>query len=220
MTDETVAVAPHDNAGASSARIDLSSVELLALVSMRSNAATDRARAMLGLPEDGLDSPLTSAGVSSLLVRQLATVRQGRLAPQGPTNAIAWTLMNAEEWTEAIGTTGDVTNVAAVVRSADGTVLFEPRPYKVWNVWPMPQDDPLPRIGARFVEATFGNLPADRPFTGSVRVINDDSTTRSAVVTVAEDESWTLASGPGGEISTPVPTSPDPTFRALASSLA
>ncbi|GAB4084417.1 hypothetical protein GCM10028784_10470 [Myceligenerans cantabricum] len=219
MTETTVD-APEGGAKGAGARIDLATVELLALVSMRRNAATDRARVLLSLPDDGIDSPITTAGVGSLLVRRMAQVADGRLAPQGPVNEIASILMNAEEWAEAIGTTGEATNVAALVRSRTGTVLLEPRPYDVWNAWPMPQDDPLPVIGARFVAAAFGNLPASRRFSGSVRVIAGDGTTRSAIATVADDESWTLSTGPGGDLSAPAPTNPDPTFQVLASSLA
>lgn len=212
--------APGGGTKGGDARIDLATVELLALVSMRGNAATDRARVLLSLPEDGLSSPITTAGVGSLLIRRLAQVIEGRLAPQGPVNEIASILMDGEEWAEAIGTTDDATKVAALVRSRTGTVLLEPRPYNVWHVWPMPQDDPLPVIGSRLVAAAFGNLPESRPFVGSVRVINRDGTTRSAVVTVADDESWSVSSGPGGDISEPAPTIPDPTFQVLASSLA
>lgn len=219
MTDTTVEV-PGSGTGPGSARIDLATVELLALVSMHRNPATERARALLNLPEDGLNSPITTAGVGSLLIRRMAQVSEGRLAPQGPVNELASILMNGTEWAEAIGTTDDATNVATMVRSRTGTVLLEPRPFDVWNVWPMPQSDPLPVIGARFVASAFGNLPRNRPFSGSIRIIHEDGTTRSAIVTVSDDESWSLASGPGGDIPAPAPTSPDPTFQLLASSLA
>lgn len=219
MTETTVE-APGGGAKAGGARIDLATVELLALASLRRNAATDRARAMLSLPDDGLNSPVTTAGVGSLLIRRMAQVTNGRLAPQGPVNEIASILMNAEEWAEAIGTTGDATNVAALIRSRTGTVLLEPRPFDVWGAWPMPQEDPLPVIGSRFVASAFDNLPKSRPFSGSVRIINKDSTTRSAIVTVSDEGSWTLANGPGGDISEPAHTHPDPTFQVLASSLA
>lgn len=218
MTGITVE-APGGGTKGGSARIDLATVELLALVSMRRNAATDRARVLLNLPEDGLNSPITTAGVGSLLVRRMAQVVEGRLAPQGPVNEIASILMDGEEWAEAIGTTDAATKVATLIRSRTGTVLLEPRPYDVWYVWPMPQDDPLPVIGSRLVAAAFGNLPESRPFDGAVRVINSDGTTRSAVVTVADDQSWSVSSGPGGDISEPAPTNPDPTFQVLASSL-
>jgi hypothetical protein len=202
------------------ARIELATVELLALVSMRRNAATDRARVLLSLPSDGLDSPITAAGVGSLLVRRMAQVIDGRLAPQGPVNEIASILRDGEEWAEAIGTTDDATKVATLVRSRAGTVLLEPRPYNVWHVWPMPQEDSLPVIGSRLVAAAFGGLPEHRPFAGGVRIINDDGTTRSAVVTVADDQSWSVSSGPGGATPEPAPMNPDPTFQVLASSLA
>lgn len=217
---ETIADASGNGAQGRDARVDLASVELLALVSMRSNAATDRARALLGLPDEGLDSPVTTAGIGSLLARRMATISEGRLAPLGPVNAIASILMNADEWMEAIGTTDEASNVAAVVRSPGGTVLFEPRPFNVWNVWPMPQNDTLAEIGARFVESAFTNLPEARPFSGSIRAIDEDGSTRTAIVTVAQDESWTLSSGPGGEIAQPAPIQPDPTFRTLAAGLA
>ncbi|MFE7503749.1 hypothetical protein [Promicromonospora sp. NPDC057488] len=217
---ETTVEAPGADPKGDGARIELATVELLALVSIRRNAATDRARVLLSLPEDGLDSPVTAAGVGSLLVRRMAQVIEGRLAPQGAVNEIASILMDGEEWAEAIGTTGDASNVAALVRSRTGTVLFEPRPYDVWHVWPMPQDVPLPVIGSRLVAATFGNLPGGQSFAGSVRIISYDGTTRSAVVTVADDESWSVSSGLGGEILVSARTYPDPTFQVLASSLA
>ncbi|MFD6138469.1 hypothetical protein [Promicromonospora sp. NPDC060271] len=212
--------APGGGTTGGGARVELATVELLALVSMRRNGATDRARVLLNLPTDGLDSPITTAGVGSLLVRHLARVVEGRLAPQGPVNEIASTLMDGEQWAEVIGTTDDATKVAALVRSRTGTVLLEPRPYDVWHVWPMPREDPLPVIGSRLVAAAFGSLPEGRPFAGSVRVINGDGTTRSSVVTVAHDRSWSLSSGPGRDVPEPAPTNPDPTFRVLASSLA
>lgn len=217
---ETTPDTPGSGAQGGAARIDLAAVELLALVSIRRNAATDRARVLLDLPEDELDSPLTTAGVGSLLIRRLAQVADGRVAPQGPANEIASILMNGTEWIEAIGSTDGAANVAALVRSDTGTVLLEPRPFNVWNAWPMPQDDPLPVIAARFVESAFGNLPATRPFSGSIRVIAADGTTRTAIATVAGDDTWTLSSGPGGDLSEPAPTPPDPTFRMLVTGVA
>jgi hypothetical protein len=219
MTGTTVEASAGGPTG-SGARIDLATVELLALVSMRRNVATDRARVLLSLPDDGLSSPITTAGLGSLLVRRMAQVIDGRLAPQGAVNEIASILMNGEEWAEVIGTTDAATKVAALVRSRTGTVLFEPRPYDVWYVWPMPQDDPLPVIGSRLVAAAFDILPESRPFAGSVRIINSDGTTRSAVVTVDDDQSWSVSSGPGGDIPEPALTNPDPTFQVLASGLA
>lgn len=216
---ETAAEAPDGDARAGHSPVELAAVELLSLISMRRNAATDRARILLGLPGDGPDSPVTLAGTGSLLVRGLARVHRGRLVPLGPAQDIASVLVNAVAWSEALGTAGDAAAVTAVVRSRAATVLFERAPYDVWRIRPISQHDPLPEIGVAFVASAFDTLSA-RPFTGSVRVIDADATMRTAVARVTADGSWTLAAGPGGDIPAGDPTAPDPTFRMLAASLA
>lgn len=199
--------------------IELTGFELLSLLSLGDDASAGTTRASLRLPEVPEDSPLIGAGLSSLLVRKLATVNDaGVLTPQGKVLALTAVLNRATEWIEAAGVSGDTNHVALLVKSPDGAALIEPKPYGIWQALPLPADEPLIEVASRYVRATYQDVKT-LPFAGSIKVIAQAGD-RAAAVRIGEDKAWEISSGPVERLPKPVPVEADPTFRVLSKALA
>lgn len=198
--------------------IELTGFELLSLLAVSAEDAARRTREQLHLPEVAADSPLLTAGVSSLLVRGLCSMESGTLRPVGRLDALVTVLTKADRWLEAAGIADRTTGSALLVGSEYGGALLEPRPYSIWHAWPMPPSPDLPAAGARFVRSQFENNTG-RPFAGSLR-LTTASSSRVAAVHVDTEGRWELATGPGDSVPDAAPTAADPSFTVLAEALA
>ncbi|GAA1994673.1 hypothetical protein GCM10009718_35740 [Isoptericola halotolerans] len=198
--------------------IELTGFELLSLLAVSTEDAARRTREHLHLPEVASDSPLLTAGVSSLLVRGLCTMESGTLRPQSRLDALVTVLTRANQWLEAAGIADRTTGSALLVGSELGGALLEPRPYSIWHAWPMPPSPDLPTAGARFVRSQFENNTG-RPFAGSLK-LTTASGSRISAVHVDTAGRWELASGPGDTVPEAVGVGADPSFRVLAEALA
>ena len=199
--------------------IELTGFELLSLLSLGESSGAQKTRESLRLPEIPEGSPLLGAGLSSLLVRKLATVDDaGVLTPQGKVLALTAVLNRATEWIEAAGVSDDTNHVALLVKSPDGAALIEPKPYGIWQALPLPVGEPLIDAASRYVRATYQDIKA-LPFAGSIKVIAEAGD-RAAAVRIGDDKAWQFSSGPVDHLSTPAPVEADPTFRVLVEALA
>ncbi|MGI5190664.1 hypothetical protein ACQEVI_21175 [Promicromonospora sp. CA-289599] len=199
--------------------IELTGFELLSLLSLGEGASAQRTRESLRLPEVPDGSPLVGAGLSSLLVRKLASVDDaGVLTPQGKVLALTAVLNRATEWIEAAGVSGETNHVALLVKSPEGAALIEPKPYGIWQALPLPAGERLIDAASRYVRATYKDIKT-LPFAGSIKVIAE-SGDRAAAVRIGEDKSWAFSSGPVDRLSPPSPVEADPSFRVLAEALA
>jgi hypothetical protein len=200
--------------------IELTGFELLSLLSLGDDASAKKTRESLRLPEVPEGSPLFGAGLSSLIVRKMATVDDaGMLTPQGPVLALAAVLNRATEWIEAAGVSGETNHVALLVKSPDGAAMIEPKPYGIWQALPVPADDRLIDVASRYVRATYQDITT-LPFAGSIKVIAQTGGDRAAAVRIGEDKAWEISSGPVERLPKPVPVEADPTFAVLAKALA
>lgn len=198
--------------------IELTGFELLSLLAVSAEDGARRTREQLHLPEVASDSPLLTAGVSSLLVRRLCAMDSGTLRPAGRLDALVTVLTTATQWLEAAGIADRTTGSALLVGSELGGALLEPRPYSIWHAWPMPPSPDLPTAGARFVRSQFENN-TDRPFAGSLK-LTTASSSRVAAVHVDTAGRWELAAGPGDTVPEAVAIDADPSFTVLAKALA
>lgn len=204
--------------------IELTGFELLSLLAISREEGARRTREVLRLPDVAADSPLLTAGVSSLLVRKLAEMRDdGGLQPLGNLDALVTVLTKATQWIEASGVAGRKgadreVGTAILVGSPFGGVLLEPRPFSVWHAWPLPMPLDMPAAGASFVKAQFENLTR-RPFAGSLK-LTEASGSRVAAVHMNTEGRWELAKGPADTVPTATATEADPSFRVLAEAMA
>ncbi|MFI2485776.1 hypothetical protein ACH47X_02645 [Promicromonospora kroppenstedtii] len=199
--------------------IELTGFELLSLLSIGEGDSARITRESLRLPEVPEGSALIGAGLSSLLVRKLATVDDaGVLTPQGKVLALTAVLNRATEWIEAAGVSGETNHVGLLVKSPDGAALIEPKPYGVWQALPVPAGDRLIDVASRYVRATYQDIRT-LPFAGSIKVIAPAGD-RAAAVRIGEDKAWEISSGPAERLPRPVPVEADPTFGVLAKALA
>jgi len=199
--------------------IELTGFELISLLSLGDDASSRKTRESLRLPEVPEGSPLLGAGLSSLIVRKMATVDDaGVLTPQGKVLALTAVLNRATEWIEAAGVSGETNHVGLLVKSPDGAALIEPKPYGIWQALPVPAGEPLIDVATRYVRATYQDIKS-LPFAGSVKVIGLEGD-RAAAVRIAEDKSWEISSGPAEQLPRPVPVEADPSFALLAKAVA
>lgn len=198
--------------------IELTGFELLSLLAISSEEGARRTREQLRLPEVASDSPLLTAGVSSLLVRRLCVMEDGALRPTGALDALVTVLTRATQWLEAAGIADTTTGSALMVGSEHGGAVLEPRPYSIWHAWPLPPSPDLPASGARFVRAQFENTTT-RPFAGSLK-LTTASDARVAAAHVDTEGRWELATGPADTVPDAVAVEADPSFGLLAKALA
>lgn len=215
MTDPTTPAPRRDDLA-----IELTGFEILSLLSLTTDApGVDGTRAALHLPAVPADSPMLTAGVSSLVVRRLAAEQDGRLLPQGNVLALAAVLSRATQWVQASTAGGGTTHAAVLVKGPDGATLLEPRPYGIWLALPLPADRPLADLAADYVRAAFGDV-AERPFTGTVRSTDATGAERAAAVRVDAQDGWEFSSGVPDAMPEPRPVAADASFRLLATGLA
>ncbi|MBO0610644.1 hypothetical protein [Myceligenerans salitolerans] len=219
MNDATAHPAP----GQDDRAIELTGFEILTLLSLGTDdPGAEGTRRALHLPEIAKDSPLLSAGISSLVVRRLAVPNEGQrqLTPQGKVLALTAVMNQATEWIEASGGAGESANAAVLLRSPAGSALIEPKPYGIWQALPLPGDRALTDLAADYVKAAFTHTP-ERPFAGTVRLLESSgTTTRAAAIRVDEKNTWEFTSGTPDAMPEPVVIAADPTFQVVAKGLA
>ncbi|MBD5784585.1 hypothetical protein IF650_00170 [Cellulosimicrobium terreum] len=198
--------------------VELTGPELLVLLSLNQTPASSRTREMLRLPGLPDDSALMAAGLSSLVVRRIVEVAGDQLTPLGNALPLTRIITTATEWVEAAAIAGDRTNAALLVGGQGGAVVLEPRPFGIWQIRPLQLGDPLPEAASRFVRASFGQLE-ERPFGGSIKVVDAAGDARTASVRVAVDGTWETTSGPVGEEPAPAPVQADPSFTLLVTAV-
>lgn len=216
-------VKPGPAAGQRDLAIELTGFEILTLLSLGTDdSGADGTRKALHLPEIPKDSPLLSAGVSSLVVRKLAVPNDAeqQLTPQGKVLALTAIINQATEWVEASGGAGDSAHAAVLLKSPAGAALLEPKPYGIWLALPLPGDRPLSELASDYVKAAFDDVP-ERPFAGAVRVLESTgTTTRAAAIRIDEKNTWEFTSGTPDAMPEPVVIDADPTFQVVAKGLA
>lgn len=155
MTGSTPAVEP----------IGITAHELRYLFSLES---TDVARSNMRrfvLPDAGDESDVIGAGASTLLVRGLATVTDGRLVLGEIAGLIGYVITHATAWTEIALLSAEVTDGALILTSDDVSLLFTPRSLAIFEAVAL-------RPGSQVRDTV---LPLARAFLG-------ESTDRIAVV--------------------------------------
>ncbi|MDF2846408.1 MAG: hypothetical protein K0R97_390 [Oerskovia sp.] len=194
--------------------IELTSHELLVLLSLNDGPAASATRRELRLQELPEGSPVMAAGVSTLLVRGLATVDGELLQPTGNVLPLTRILTTAEQWVEAATISGGRSNAALLVGALMGAVVIEPRPFGVWHVRPLRLGTDLVQSAATLVRTAFEAADGARPFGGTIKTVDATAATTSNV-RIGEDGVWELAAGPVGSALAPAAVGPDPTFAVL-----
>jgi hypothetical protein len=199
--------------------IELTGFELLSLLSLSADApGAERSRELLRLPSVPPDSPMLTAGLSSLVVRKLAAEQDGQLLPQGNVLALTAVLTRATQWIQPSATDGTATHAAVLAKGPDGATLLEPRPYGIWLALPLSPDRPLTELAADYVRAAFDDVPG-RPFTATVRSVDEHGKQDAAAVRIEADGTWQASRGEPDAMPDPQAVPPDPTFRQLTAAL-
>jgi len=170
------------------------SFELVALLTFNPGAAATQSAKSLRLA-DGLPSAeARRAGLSSLLVRELARTQDGQVAPVGNAGGVSGVLTGADRWVEVGIVRRDRTDAAVLVGITGNGLLISPRGLDVWDVLPVKPGTDLVSAGVDL--ARRGVLDAgDEPVSATVKVTTLDGVVAAAVHRDDAGE-WRIATEP------------------------
>lgn len=152
----------------SATTVPLTEHEILALLSFNDTEPSSYTRDVLGLADVTAEDVLVRAGLSTLLVRDLAVAKGSDLVLTGPTEQIAGIMATAGGWLAIAVTTDGTTSVLFGVQSAVGAFVMSVGTRGVHQFNPLPTDTPILSFALDIATHYLGNSSADSPL--SVRV--------------------------------------------------
>ncbi|MUK01720.1 hypothetical protein GM708_07095 [Vibrio cholerae] len=123
--------------------LSLTEHEILALLSFNDTESADYSREVLRLSDVGARDTLVRAGLSTLLVREHASLQGADLVLAGPAGLIAGIFATAGAWLEIAVTTDEASFVLFAVQSAGGAFVMSVGTHGVHQFNPLPQDRPV-----------------------------------------------------------------------------
>ncbi|UTT58926.1 hypothetical protein [Cellulosimicrobium cellulans] len=176
--------------------IPFTSFELLALLTFNKGAAATQSAKSLRLA-DGLSSPeARRAGLSSLIVRDLARAENGQVAPVGNAGGVSGVLTGADRWVEVGIVRRDRTDAAVLVGITGNGLLISPRGLDVWDVLPVKPGTELTDAGVDLARRGVQDA-GDQPVSATVKVTTLDGS-RAAAVHRDDAGVWRVATEPTG----------------------
>jgi hypothetical protein len=159
----------------------LTTFELAALVALAPGPAATQSATSLRIPDPATDPQSKRAGLSSLLVRELATIEGTQIRADGLAGAVAGALTTAETWVEVGVARRESADAAVLVGTAKGALMITPRGYDVWNTLAVAQGTDLVEAGVDLAARGVDVTPDGEPVAVTVKVVTlDGSTTASA----------------------------------------
>ncbi len=123
--------------------LSLTEHEILALLSFNDTESADYSRDVLRLSDVAARDALVRAGLSTLLVREHASLQGADLVLAGPAALIAGIFATAGAWLETSVTTDTSSFVLFAVQSAGGAFVMSVGTNGVHQFNPLPQDAPV-----------------------------------------------------------------------------
>lgn len=171
--------------------------ELMVLLSM---TPTESAGVTLGLlrldPQDGGEA-LHNAGLTTLLVRGLASLQGEKIVPVDKAAVVASVLAQAQEWLEISLTTPSSSHALLAVGSNVGAVLVTISPYGVHDIQPIESGPAMLELGMHLIQAYLTEAAEGLPATAAVRRRLVAGESSEAHLTAAESGKWALQHTPG-----------------------
>jgi hypothetical protein len=161
--------------------------EFAYLLNVFEGPARDRSVAVFRAEEMVDDVSLSTAGASSLLARDLATVdHDGNLGVKGVAAAVATALGQATRWTEISLLTAETMDNVAFIEAPDVAIMLQPRLLGTWFVF---AKDPA-LSSAEATLRIFQQHVAENPGGSAYFVFKTLDSERHLLVR-REDETWT-----------------------------
>lgn len=173
--------------------------ELLVLLSMTPTESAAVTLGLLRLDQHGDNELLHNAGLTTLMVRGLATPQGEKIVPVDRCAVVGTVLSQAQEWLEIKLTTPTSSHVLFAVGSNVGAVLLSISPYGVHEIQPIESGAAMLDLALHLSNEYLTGAAEGLPATAVVRRLRVDGESVVAQLTAVESGDWVLRSGTESE---------------------
>ncbi|NJC23087.1 hypothetical protein BJ994_002163 [Arthrobacter pigmenti] len=177
--------------------LQLTEHEILALLAFNDGEPTVLTRDIFRLTPQADNEQLTKAGMTTLLVRDLAVLSDGDLVVKGPAEFLTAVMATAGEWLEIALVTPEKNHVMFVVGSAGGAFVANVNGDGTHGFSPLKNDRPILAFGLDAAATYLQDPQRQRPVAAHIKHHGLDATPRTANLMVDESGIWHLAIGEG-----------------------
>ncbi|ALO66075.1 hypothetical protein AS189_05660 [Arthrobacter alpinus] len=173
--------------------------ELLVLLSMTPTESAAITLGLLRLDQHGDNELLHNAGLTTLMVRGLASPQGEKIVPVDRCAVVGTVLSQAQEWLEIKLTTPTSEHVLFAVGSNVGAVLLSISPYGVHEIQPIESGAAMLELALHLSNEYLTGAAEGLPATAVVRRLRVDGEAVVAQLTAVESGEWVLRSGSESE---------------------
>ena len=173
--------------------------ELLVLLSMTPTESAAVTLGLLRLDQHGDNELLHNAGLTTLMVRGLASPQGEKIVPVDRCAVVGTVLSQAQEWLEIKLTTPTSSHVLFAVGSNVGAVLLSISPYGVHEIQPIESGAAMLDLAIHLSNEYLTGAAEGLPATAVVRRLRVDGEAVVAQLTAVESGDWVLRSGTESE---------------------
>lgn len=173
--------------------------ELLVLLSMTPTESAAVTLGLLRLDQHGDNELLHNAGLTTLMVRGLATPQGEKIVPVDRCAVVGTVLSQAQEWLEIKLTTPTSSHVLFAVGSNVGAVMLSISPYGVHEIQPIESGAAMLDLALHLSNEYLTGAAEGLPATAVVRRLRVDGESVVAQLTAVESGDWVLRSGTESE---------------------
>lgn len=175
--------------------------ELLALLSMTPGDSASTALELFRLESHLGNELLLNAGLTTLLVRELAQMQGEKIVPMDKCAIVGSVLSQAQEWLEISLTTPTNQHVLFTAGSNVGAVLLSLSPFGVHEIQPIESGPAMLALGLHLCHEYLAEAAEGLPATAVIRRLRTGHQDVVAQLTAAVSGEWTLRSGSDNEFS-------------------
>ncbi|GAB3267106.1 hypothetical protein GCM10027562_32950 [Arthrobacter pigmenti] len=173
--------------------------EILALLTLNDTEHAQRSRKVLHLPEVGDESDYMRAGITTLLVREHATVEEDNVTAQGVARMVASVLTTAGEWLEIGIVTNEHSHVYFAAASTAGNLLASMNRLGVHELLPLDPETDLLDVGLGIARNALTDEDTEKPVAVNITHHGCEQESRAASVLADAGGKWHLAAEPRDE---------------------
>ncbi|WP_315915489.1 hypothetical protein [Arthrobacter sp. lap29] len=173
--------------------------ELLTLLSMTPTESAAVTLGLLRLDQHGDNALLHNAGLTTLMVRGLASSQGEKIVPVDRCAVVGTVLSQAQEWLEITLTTPTSDHVLFAVGSNVGAVLLSISPYGVHEIQPIESGPAMLELALHLSQEYLSGAAEGLPATAVVRRLQVEREPVVAQLTAVESGEWVLRSGTESE---------------------
>ncbi|WP_028280858.1 hypothetical protein [Arthrobacter sp. H5] len=177
--------------------LQLTEHEVLALLSFNEGEPTAITRDIFRLTPQAGNEELTKAGMTTLLVRDLAEIKDSDIIVKGPAEFLAAVMATAGEWLEIALVTPKTNHVMFAVSSAGGAFVANVNGNGTHSFTPLKNEEPILGFGIQAAAHYLTDSEGNRPVAAQIKHHGFGVEPRTANLMVDETGAWQLAKGEG-----------------------